>query len=719
MQETRVKGFFEAVPLGPLTALAMRFFKTLGFFQALSHRFFKTLSRRAALGLLLAGWMIVILGRLAQLQVIQHSKYRQAARAQQEKREAIPAERGAIVDCNGNVLAMNAPTKVAVVNPLLIRDREFAAKLISGILNLDSKKLEEELETAARPPQKGFLVVAPRVSAEEVEALKGLQLEGLEIRDGTFRWYPEHQLASHVIGNVNREGRGQSGIELKFNPELSGRAGVLRVIRDAKGEVYEQEVERPPKQGEILKLTIDVRLEAVAEQALKEAVTANHADHGTLIAMDPYSGEIKALANYPTYDPDARSVKGDDPGRNDLAVTSPFEPGSVFKVITLSAALETTNLRASSVINCGNGVIRIGDRVIHDHNSYSSLTLEDVLARSSNIGAIRIGQTVGSQNLYDYARRFGVGQRTGVELPAEAPGLLHKRPERWQAGSTASVSMGHEVMVTSVQLAQAVAVFANGGFRVKPHLVLSREGGDGARETTKAAPPEQVLKPETVVEMRRMMQRGVVMGTGTRAKVLGYTTAGKTGTAQIFDYEHRVYTHRYNASFAGFVPVVNPRIVVAVTVSGTTGEAGYGGTASAPAFKKVADFAMRLIGVPRDLPDEVEKPLRQPEKQEENDLAIAELSEPPSEEDRRGSLGEDAKAETRAAVQPGAGAESDANSLRVPKLKGMTVREVVSLSAEQGWTADIQGKGMVVSQRPDAGEAIEPGGHVAVLFRPM
>lgn len=691
MEETRRRGFFTVLPIS----------------------FFKTLPRRVSLGLFLAGWMIVILGRLAQLQVVQHGKYRQAARAQQEKREPIPAERGEILDCNGNKLAMNAPTKAAVVNPLLIRDRGFAAKLISDILNLDSKKLEEELEAAARPPQRGFLMVAQRVSAEEVEALKGLHLDGLEIREGAFRQYPEHQLASHVIGNVNREGHGQSGIELKFDHELSGQAGVLRVIRDAKGEVYEQEVERPPQQGKNLKLTIDARLEAVAEQALEEAVTANHGSHGTLIAMDPYSGEIKALANYPTFDPDARSVKGDDPGRNDLAVTSPFEPGSVFKVITLSAALETTNLTASSVINCGNGVIRIGDRVIHDHNSYSSLTLEDVLSRSSNIGAIRIGQTVGSRNLYDYATRFGVGQRTGVELPAEAPGLLHKRPERWQAGSTASVSMGHEVMVTSVQLAQMVAVFANGGFRVKPHLVLSGEGADGAREATKTSPPVQVLKPETVVEMRRMMQRVVVSGTGRRAKVLGYTTAGKTGTAQIFDFEHRVYTHRYNASFGGFVPVVNPRIVVVVTVSGTTGEAGYGGTASAPAFKKVADFAMRLIGVPRDLPDEVEKPLRQPEKQEENDLAIAELSEPPTEEDRRGSLGEET------AVQPGAGAESGAKSLRVPDMKGMTVREVVSLSAEQGWIADIQGKGMVASQRPDAGEAIERGEHIAVLFRQM
>jgi cell division protein FtsI (penicillin-binding protein 3) len=690
MEETRLMGSLKALPIG----------------------FFKALPRRVTLGLFLAAWMVVILGRLAQLQVAQHTKYRQAARAQQEKREPILAERGTILDCNGNVLAMNAPMKAAVVNPLLIRDRGFAAKLISDILNLDSRKLEEELEAAARPPQRGFLVVAQRVSEEEMAALKRLHLDGLEIREGTFRQYPEHELASHVIGNVNREGHGQSGIELKFDPVLSGQAGVMRVIRDAKGEVYEQEVERPPEQGKNVKLAIDMRLEAVAEQALEEAVNANHADHGSLVAMDPYSGEIKALANYPTFDPDARSVKGDDPGRNDLAVTSPFEPGSVYKLITIAAALETTNLKASSVINCGNGVLRIGDRVIHDHKSYSALTMEDVLAHSSNIGAIRIGQTVGNHNMYDYSTRFGVAARTGIELPAEAPGLLRK-PERWQAASIASVAMGHEVMLTSVQLAQIAAVFANGGFRVWPHLVLSRESGDGARELTKTPPAVQVLKPETVVEMRRMMQRVVVLGTGTRAKVLGYTTAGKTGTAQIFDYEHRVYTHRYNASFAGFVPVVNPRIVVVVTVSGTSGEAGYGGTASAPAFKKVAGFAMRLIGVPRDLPDEVEKPLKPHAKQEEDDLAIAELSEPPTEEDRRGSLGEEAAAET------GAAAEGAANGLRVPKLRGMTVREVVSLSAEQGWTADIRGKGMAVSQQPEAGEPIRPGGHVAVLFRQM
>ena len=676
------------------------------------NRYGRALPRRVVLGLFLAAWFALLLVRLLELQVIQHGKYRRMALAQQEKRELVPAQRGEIVDCNGNVLAMNAPTKQAVVNPLLIRDRAFAARMIGDILQIDRDKLADDMEAAAHSSHRGFLVVAPRVTDDEVAALNRLHLDGLEIRDGTFRSYPEHQLASQAIGNVNFKGHGQSGIELKFDRELSGQPGIVRVIRDAKGEVYEQEVERPPEQGKKLKLTLDIRLQDTAERALQEAVTENHAAHGTVVAMDPYTGEIKALANYPTFDPDARNVRGDDPGRNDLAVTSPFEPGSVYKVITISTALETTNLRPSSIINCGNGILRIGDRVVHDHKSYSALSMEDVLAHSSNIGAIHIGMTAGNRNMYDYSVRFGVGHRTGIELPAEAPGLIRK-PEHWQRTSIASVAMGHEVMLTSVQLAQIAAVIANGGFRVHPHLIYSKVSADGTVELEKTDPPVEVLKPETVVEMRRMMERVVLMGTGTHAKVLGYTTAGKTGTAQIFDFAHRIYTHRYNASFMGFVPVVNPRIVVVVTVSGTSGDAGYGGTASAPVFKKVADFALRLIGVPRDLPDEVERLHKPQDKQVDDDLSIAELSEPLTDQDRRDSLGDDA------ATEDGTAAQSARRRLKVPKLNGLTLREVVELSAAQGWTADIQGKGMVVSQKPDAGDTIQPGGHVAVLLRPM
>lgn len=672
--------------------------------------YWKALPRRAGLGLLLACWFALLLGRLLQLQVIQHGKYRQMALAQQEKREYIPAQRGEIVDCNSNVLAMNAPTRQAVVNPLLIRDRGFASRLIADILQIDRDKLAADLESATHSTHRGFLVVAPRVTDEEVAALERLHLDGLEIREGTFRSYPEHKLAAQAVGTVNYKGHGQSGIEKRFDRELSGEPGIRRVIRDAKGEVYEQEIERQPEHGKKFKLTLDVRLQDIAERALEEAVTGSHADHGTLVAMDPYTGEIKAMANYPTFDPDARSVKGDDPGRNNLAVTSPFEPGSVYKVITVSTALETTSLKPETIINCGNGVLRIGDRVVHDHKSYSALSVEDVLAHSSNIGAIHIGMAAGNRNMYDYSVRFGVGHRTGIELPAEAPGLI-RRPERWQKTSIASVAMGHEVMLTSVQLAQIAAVVANGGFRVNPHLVFSRESANGEIEVSKPAPPVKVLKPETVMLMRRMMERVVVSGTGTHAKVLGYTTAGKTGTAQIYDFTHKVYTHRYNASFMGFVPAVNPRIVVVVTVAGTSGDAGYGGTASAPAFKKVADFAMRLIGVRRDLPDEVER-MRKPEKPAEGDLSIAELSEPLTDEDRRDSLGEDAGAESGLA---GDGVKD----LRVPKLQGLTLREVVELSAAQGWKADIQGKGMVVSQKPEAGNSIQPGGHVAVLLRPM
>ena len=399
--------------------------------------------------------------------------------------------------------------------------------------------------------------------------------------------------------------------------------------------------------------------------------------------------------------------------RENLAVMAPFEPGSVFKVITLSAALQTTDLNPLSVIDCGNGSIRIGSRVIKDHKSYSRLSMQDVLAFSSNVGAIRIGQTVGNQNLYDYIRLFGFGQRTGIELPAEAPGML--RPlKRWQQGSIGSVAMGHEISVTSVQLAQAGSVIANGGFRVPPRIVQFKQVPGGPKEIAK--PPERVrvLEPDNVVTMRQMMERVVIYpgGTGRRAKLLGYTTAGKTGTAQIFDFQHRVYTHKYNASFMGFAPVVNPRIVIAVTVTGTTGEVGYGGVASAPAFKRVAESAMRIIGVPRDLPDEVPTiEARRPSPNEANDLSLASLSDPPTAEDWQEGL------------DGGEGAISEPGPFysgpRAPKLTGMTELQVVQLSAEKGWLVEVTGHGLAVDQYPEPGAPLPPGERIRVKFRPL
>jgi cell division protein FtsI (penicillin-binding protein 3) len=678
--------------------------------------FTKSEKRLGLLGLALCAWALVIVLRLFQLQIVRHEKFSRLAEAQQEKFEQVQAPRGAIYDRNGNYLAISSDVPIICVNPLRIPDKETAAGLLAGVLKLNRQDVLNDLLRAAIS-HRGYLVVDPTPSENEVDAVRKLNLDWIDIRKGSGRTYPNGQLAAHVIGNVDAEGHGVAGVERKLNSFLAGAPGLLRVTTDVHRRGYNFEVERAPSIGKDVTLTIDSRLQYVAEQALAEAVTKNHGDRGSLIAMNPYTGEVLALANYPTYNPNERLKSGKKPvGREDYAVVAPFEPGSVFKVITLSAALETTNLRPESVINCGNGILRIGSRIIHDHKSYPALPMQDVLAFSSNIGAIRIGMQVGNSRMYDYIKRFGFGRRTGIELPAEAPGLI--RPlSRWKPASIGSVAMGHEISVTSVQLAQAGAVIANGGFLVHPHLVLSEQAPGGQKVKMQFPKPVRVLSPKAVITMRQMMERVVTTqgGTGRRAHITGYSTAGKTGTAQIFDAEHHIYTHHYNASFLGFAPVVNPSVVVVVTVSGTTGQAGYGGQASAPAFKATAGEALRLLGVPRDLPADLdEKQENEPDKKDkkiDDDLSIADLSEPLSLQDMQQALGDSS--------EDGAAQVVSVNTVdgpTAPDFIGKTIKDVVEQAAEQGVTVETKGNGLARVQRPGPGEPLPPGERIRVLF---
>jgi cell division protein FtsI (penicillin-binding protein 3) len=676
----------------------------------------KSEKRLIILGLALCAWALVIVLRLFELQIVGHERFLHMAEAQQEKLERVQAPRGAIYDRNGNYLAISSEIPIICVNPLRIPDKETAAGLLAGILKLNRQDVLNDLLRAAIA-HRGYLVVDANPSEDEVDAVRKLNLDWIDIRKGSGRTYPNGQLAAHVVGNVDAEGHGVAGVERKLNSFLSGTPGLLRVTTDVHRRGYNFEVERAPSPGKNVTLTIDSRLQYVAEQAVSEAVRKNHAERGSLVAMDPYTGEVLALANYPTYDPNERLKAGKKPmGREDYAVVAPFEPGSVFKVITLSAALETTNLRPESVINCGNGILRIGSRIIHDHKAYPALPMQDVLAFSSNIGAIRIGMQVGNNRMYDYIKRFGFGRRTGIELPAEAPGLI--RPlSRWRPASIGSVAMGHEISVTSVQLAQAGAVIANGGFLVHPHVVLYQEAPGGRKVKTPLPKPVRVLTPKAVITMRQMMERVVTTqgGTGRRAHITGYSTAGKTGTAQIFDAEHHVYTHHYNASFLGFAPVVNPSIVVVVTVAGTSGAAGYGGEASAPAFKATAGEALRLLGVPRDLPAELEeKQPNSPEKDDEkieNDLSIADLSDPLTLQDMQQALG-DPSADGAVPVV----AVNEVTAPKAPDFIGKTVKAVVEQAAEQGVTVETKGQGLARMQRPGPGEPLPPGERVRVLF---
>jgi cell division protein FtsI (penicillin-binding protein 3) len=678
----------------------------------------KSSQRLLHTGLILCGWAFLILVRLLDLQVFAHDQYVKLGESQQEKLEVIDAPRGAILDRHGNYLAISSPSQFVVVDPQRIPNKEFAGALLARILDLDAAKLQKDLEAAAASKHRhGYFVVDPHVSNEKAETLRGMKLDWLEIREGSLRSYPNGQLAAHAIGNVGGDGKGAAGVELKLDKELAGKPGLMRLKIDVKRRAYAAEIDKAPRIGKNVGLTIDSQLQQVAEEALKASVVSNHAAHGSLVAMDPKTGEILALANYPTYDPNERLHFGEPArGRGDSAVIAPFEPGSVFKVITLSAALETTRLRPETIIDCGNGSMTIFGRVVHDHKSYPALSMEDVLAKSSNIGAIRIGMTVGIKNLYEYIRRFGFGRRTGIELPAEAPGMV--RPlARWQPTSIGSVPMGHEISVTSVQLAQAGSVIANGGFLVHPHLVAWKQAPGGVKEAVKSSRPVQVLQPENVMTMRMMMHRVTMPGgTAQRVHISGYTLAGKTGTGQIYDFAHRVYTHKYNASFLGFAPMENPAIVIVVTITGTTGLAGYGGPAAGPAFETAMATALRLMDIPRDVPQEIEAEELRAEKEkgkskdkEIDDLPLAELSNPPTPEDLKEQVGDVESSATASQTLASSGP-------MVPSFIGETVKRVMQEATENGMEVDMLGEGLAREQHPAPGAVLNPGEHIQVRF---
>jgi len=522
-------------------------------------------------------WAALIFVRLVWLQVYKHGDLVRMAQQQQQKTVEIPAARGTIFDRTGQPLAKTLPAESICVNPLKIPDPGVAADLLSRILDMERGVVFKRIATA-KARKNGFLWIK-----READRVRSLKLDWVEFRTETRRYYPHGRLAAHVLGSLGMTSQedtiehGNAGVELSFDEELSGRPGLARVYNDVHQTAYDMEVTRQPEPGVNLTLTIDPNLQYEAEKSLAAAVERTHAKTGSLVAMNPYTGDVLAMANYPTYDPNVPPRRAEAmAARANLAVTAPFEPGSVFKVITLAAALETTSLTPETMINCGNGSIKLFGRVIHDHDRYAALSMADVLAHSSNIGAIQIGMKVGESKLYDYVRKFGFGRKTGIDLPGESAGMLRKLRD-WEPTSIGSVAMGHEIGATSIQLATAGAVVANGGLLVKPRLVLKRQRAGGAEEIEPQAKPERAIAPETAIKMRQMMEGVVLRGTGKNAILKGYTSGGKTGSAQIYDFKAKAYTHTYNASFLGIAPVTNPQIVIAVTLVGTSG-----GTAGFP-----------------------------------------------------------------------------------------------------------------------------------------
>lgn len=696
-------------------------------------------------------WVAVIFLRLVYLQVFQHDDLLRQAQSEHEKVVAIQAQRGSILDRTGQPLAKSLPAESVLVNPKRIRDAVVAANLLAPILGLNAHQLTEKIRQASRR-ESGFLWVKRKVTASEAERVRSYHLDYVELRPESRRFYPHGQLAAHVLGSVGIANpddtieRGTAGIEMSMDEELAGQAGQVRMFNDVRQNPYDSVMARKPEPGTDITLTIDQNLQYEAEKEIERAAKASGSKSGSIVVMNPYNGEILAMANYPTFDPNEPPTPEEAAGaRSNLAITTPFEPGSVFKVITLAAALETTKLRPDTMINCGNGSIKLFGRVIHDH-PYGMLSMADVLAKSSNVGAIQIGLKVGDQKLYGYARRFGFGRRTGIDLPGESAGILRK-VEQWTPTSIGSVAMGQEVGVTSLQLALAGAAVANGGLLPKPKLILSRQRKGQAPERFADEKPERAIAPETAILMRQMMEGVVLHGTGTRyATIKGYTSGGKTGSAQIYDLKAHVYTHSYNASFLGFAPVANPQIVVAVTLHGTQGgNAGFGGPVAGPVFSRVAMTALRMLDVPKDLPDSL-RPGQAPTGDDVNDLSIADLGAssdgssflnahdagavrsrsvssvtlPPVQAGSLTPVEESTGSQESSPLEPSLDRRPFLTSAlvgpKVPNFRGMTLRAVLEESAATGVQIEVLGNGLVRNQEPPAGSILAPGARVRVQF---
>lgn len=555
-------------------------------------------------------WIGGISVRLVHLQVKESDWLRERARniRTDEKIKKLP--RGTIYDRNGRTLAISVSLKTLFADATEIPDVKAAAKSIAKVLNQNEAKLAQLLDEA-KSSERRFVPIAKGLDTEAAERVNRLletpklvkadapKFEGLHWREDHRRSYPYETLAAHVIGFSNAEGNGQAGIEQSMNDELYG--AVIKKVqeRDRLGRVYDERVteKEPPKD---ISLTISVPIQFAVDQALERRVKESGSKSGMAIVIDNKTGEILALSNYPTYDPNnLKEIRSYNLANG--AIQSIYSPGSVFKLVTYSSALEKKLITPEGEIDSGNGTIEIANHKFTDSHAIGRVTYKKALAHSSNVCAIKTSMRVGKESFYDYVQKFGFGKPTGIELPAETGGIV-RALDRWNGDSLASMSIGYEIGVSALQMATAFATIANDGVRIQPHIVKEIRQSD---ETTIPLPvPErtQVVSTETARNLRTMLREVVLAGTGKRAQLDGYSSAGKTGTAWKFDPAIKgINRSKYVSSFIGYAPADNPAITIAVVMDEPKLGGRDGGGAAAPAFRDIAETILPELNIPRDL----------------------------------------------------------------------------------------------------------------------
>jgi cell division protein FtsI (penicillin-binding protein 3) len=655
-------------------------------------------------------WMVAIGVRLVHLQVMQHDDLTQRARTQQQEVSKIGFERGQLIDRGGRQLARSIDTESVFVAPDEIEDVALASELIATSIGADKAEIAKQI-SEAQDAKRRFLWIARRVPEEQAQKIAACKVEGVHLQKEAKRYYPNGSLAAHVLGFVGLDNTGQAGIEQFYNQKISGEAGKLYLERDSRGRIYHSfTVDSKP--GQTIVLTIDQMIQYRAEQALAEAVQAARAKSGTAIVLDPRTGEILALANAPTYDPNAPGAASPET-RINQALGYVYEPGSTFKIVAFSAALEKGLVKPDDKIDCQMGAITVAKRVVHDHHPFGVLTAAEALAKSSNVAAIKLGVRVGDPAMFDYIKLYGFGSRTGVELPGETAGLLRSL-NRWQPSSIGSIAIGQEIAVTPLQMAAAFATVANSGIRVAPHLVREIRSANGASVYRPTVEQHRVISTETANALKLMLE-GVTLkgGTATKAQLDGYTAAGKTGTAQKIDTKTHTYSAtKHVASFVGFAPVSNPAVVIIVVIDEPAG-AYHGGDVAAPVFRQIAEKILPEMNI---APDTEIK---------ETSQLIAQVTETPAAVVKQREQSQ-AQSETRAATLPEvtrgghAGevvyAAATRNAIVMPDLRGRSVRDVARTCAQLGLQMEARGDGRVLRQNPAPGVEVTNGQLVYLDF---
>ncbi len=542
---------------------------------------------------LLSIGFVAVFGRLADIMLVNHDWYLQKARSQQVRKEIVPVKRGIIFDRMGRELAINLETESVFCNPAELKSADQVARHLSSAIHKDERAIYTKLVSG-----KHFSWVERKMETGAARQVKAMHLTGVGLVPEMKRVYPKGTLASHVIGFVNLDNKGIEGVERGYEKYLSAKEESAYVERDAKGNSLSQGSTKDI-QGNNVVLTIDEGLQFILEKNLDAAMKKWNAVSATAIMMDPFTGEILALANRPTFDPGELAAIDLAEVRN-RAITDCYEPGSTFKIVVGIAALEEKVVTPETRFDVSAGSIEVGGRRIKDDHKHGVLAFREVIQKSSNVGTIKTALMVGKPKVYEYIKKFGFGDKTGIDLQGEIPGLV-KSPERWSGTSIGAMAIGQEIAVTPIQILRAYSAVANGGYLVTPHVVNEIRSPDGTTVTKIEPKTQRIISAETAAVFRGILKTVTEQGgTATEAAVEGNDVAGKTGTAQLFDPKTRHYSKtRYISSFVGFVPADHPRLAMIVVVKEPRG-AIYGGVVAAPVFKDISNQALSYLTVPMD-----------------------------------------------------------------------------------------------------------------------